>query len=78
MEEPELALEQMTLDSTGVRFVIVGPAIRTVSVQASREPAAGDWQELGTFSLDENGAYAFTDSAWADYPSRFYRAVLVE
>ena len=78
LEEPEVFIDQMTLDSTGVRFSVVGPAGRTVSVQACTDVAAGEWGELGTYSLDESGAYAFTDPAWADFPSRFYRAVLIE
>ncbi|MDD8044618.1 MAG: leucine-rich repeat domain-containing protein, partial [Verrucomicrobiota bacterium] len=78
LDEPEVFIEQMTLDSTGVRFSVVGPAGRTVSVQACTDVAAGEWGELGTYSLDESGAYAFTDPAWADFPSRFYRAVLIE
>lgn len=78
LEEPEVFLGQMTLDSAGVCFSVVGPAGRTVSVQACTEVATRDWQDLGTYSLDESGEYAFTDPAWADYSSRFYRAVLIE
>ena len=78
LDESELSLEQMTVDSAGVHFSILGPAGRTVSVQACTEVATGEWQDMGTYSLDESGTYAFTDPAWADYPSRFYRAVLIE
>ena len=78
LDEPELFLEQMTFDSAGVHFSVVGPAGRTVLVQACTGLAAGEWQDLGTFSLDENGTYAFTDPGWADFPSRFYRAAFAE
>jgi len=77
-DEPELSIEQMTLDSAGVHFSILGPAGRTVLVQACAGPVAWDWQDLGTYLLDESGANAFTDPAWADFPTRFYRAVLIE
>ncbi|MGI6301958.1 MAG: leucine-rich repeat protein [Verrucomicrobiota bacterium] len=78
LDEPEVFFDQMTLDSAGVCLWVVGPAGRTVSVQACTDVAAGEWGELGTYSLDESGAYAFTDPAWADFPSRFYWAVLIE
>jgi hypothetical protein len=53
-------------------FTITGTTNIPVVVEASADPAGGPWVPLQTGTLT-NGALAFTDPNWTNYPARFYR-----
>jgi hypothetical protein len=72
-----LPLLQTTDGSFGVRtnqfgFNITWASGQNVVVEACTNPANPVWLPLSTNTLSD-GAFYFTDSQWANYPSRFYR-----
>lgn len=53
-------------------FRVTGPTLETIVIQACTNLANPVWVPLVTNDLG-NGTYSFSDSAWTNYPARFYR-----
>jgi hypothetical protein len=55
------------------RIVASGQAGATYVIEASEDLV--NWEELGSATADETGAFTFDDPDWGTLPARFYRAV---
>jgi hypothetical protein len=53
-------------------FTISGPTNSPIIIQARTNLTSGTWANVQTCSIT-NGSIYFADSAWTNYPSRFYR-----
>jgi hypothetical protein len=53
-------------------FNIIGTSNLVVVVEACTNPADPNWFPVGTNTLTDGLSY-FSDPAWTNYPSRFYR-----
>ncbi len=56
----------------GFGFTITGVSGQTVVIEAAAELAAPSWVSVGTNTL-ANGSASFSDVAWTNHASRFYR-----
>jgi hypothetical protein len=54
-------------------FEITGPTNAVIVIQACTNLTNPFWIPVSTNTLDGNGISSFSDSQWANYPSRFYR-----
>lgn len=76
--DPLPLLQVLTSDSAfGVRpngfgFTISGTSGQTFVVEACANLVASDWSPLQTNTIVD-GSSTFSDSAWTNYPGRFYR-----
>jgi len=54
-------------------FEITGPTNAVIVIQACTNLANPVWAPVSTNVLDGSGTSSFSDSQWANYPSRFYQ-----
>ena len=65
-------LESVSVQASQFGFAIVGTTSIPIVVEASASLANAVWMPLQTCTLT-NGVIYFSDPAWTNYPSRFYR-----
>jgi hypothetical protein len=65
-------MQQARVQANSFGFTITGTTGLVVVVEASTNLSNSIWQALSTNTLTA-GASSFSDSAWSNFPSRFYR-----